>query len=91
MQYVDRSFIEQYNSAFFEITMDFAQIELNIIIQNNAHAIEYVALGIKDILKLDDLEIMVMATNKKGEHKHLLQKFFPIIVQKYPYMIRLLG
>jgi hypothetical protein len=44
--------------------MDFTQIEPNITIVDNAHTIEYVALGIEDILKLDDLEVMAMAINK---------------------------
>jgi hypothetical protein len=68
----------------FEITMDFAQIELNITVQDNAHAIEYVTLGIKDILKLDDLEIMAMATNKEGECKQLASKVFSNNCSKIP-------
>jgi hypothetical protein len=75
----------------FEITMDFTQIEPNITIVDNTHAIEYVALGTEDILKLDDLEVMVMATNKQTKCRRLLQKVLPIIVQEDPYMIRLLG
>jgi hypothetical protein len=45
--------------------MDFAQIEPNITVVDNAHAIEFVVLGTEDILQLDNLEIMAMATNKK--------------------------
>jgi hypothetical protein len=74
-----------------EITMDFTQIEPNITIVDIAHAIEYVALGIENILKFDDVEIMVMATNKEGERMCLLQNVLSIIVQKDPYMIHLLG
>ncbi len=64
MQFATWSFVEQYNSTPFKITMDFTQIEPNITIVDNAHTIEYVALGIEDILKLDDLEVMAMAINK---------------------------
>ncbi len=68
-----RRLVEQYNSTPFEITMDFTQIELNITVVDYTHAIEYVALGTKDILKLDDLEVMVMAKNKQKVRMHLLQ------------------
>lgn len=71
--------------------MDFTHIDPNITIVDNAHAIEYVTLGTEDILKLDDLEVMAMATNKQRERRHLLQEVLLIIVQKNPYMIRLLG
>jgi hypothetical protein len=71
--------------------MNFAQIELNITVVDNAHTIESVALGTENILKLDNLEVMAMATNKEGKHKILLQKFLLIIVQEDPYMICLLG
>jgi len=54
--------------------MDFAQIEPNIIVVDNAHAIKSVVLGTEDILQLDDLEVMAMATNKEGGHKHLFQR-----------------
>jgi len=42
-------------------------------------------------LRLDDLEVMVMATNKKREHKCLLQEVLLLITQEDPNMIRLLG
>jgi hypothetical protein len=71
--------------------MDFTQIEPNITIVDNAHAIEYVTLEIEDILKFNDLEIMVMVTNKEGEHRRSFQEVLLIIVQKDPYMIHLLG
>ncbi len=71
--------------------MNFAQIELNISVVDNAHTIESVALGIENILKLDNLGVMAMATNKEGKCKILLQKFLLIIVQENLYMIRLLG
>jgi len=41
-------------------------------------------LGIKDILKLDDLEIMAMATNKEGERKQLASKVFSNNCSKIP-------
>jgi hypothetical protein len=71
--------------------MNFAQIEFNVTIVDNAHTIESIALGTENIMKLDNLEVMAMATNKKGKHKILLQKFLLIIVQEHPYMICLLG
>ncbi len=74
-----------------KITMNFAQIELNITVVDNAHTIESIALRIENILKLDNLEVMAMATNNEGKHKILLQKFLLIIFQEDPYMIRLLG
>jgi len=83
------SFVEQRNSTPSKIIADFSQIELNITIVDNAHAIESNELGIEDILKLNDLEVMAMAT--KGEHMHLLQEVLPIIAQENPYMIHLLG
>jgi hypothetical protein len=58
-----------------EITIDFTQIELNITVVDNAHAGESIMLGIDDILKLDNLEVMVMATNKEGECKRLFKRF----------------
>ncbi len=84
------SFIEQHNLVPSKIIANFAQIELNITVVDNAHAIEYVALGTKDILKLDNLEVMTMATNKEGERKRWFQKVLPIIAQEDPYMIHLL-
>jgi hypothetical protein len=90
-QFVAVSFVEQHNLAPSETTIDFAQIEPNITIVDNTHAIESVTLGIKNILKLDDLEVVVMATNKEGKHKCLLQKVLFIIDQEEPYMIHLLG
>ncbi len=71
--------------------MSFAQIELNISVVDDAHTIESIALGTENILKLDNLEVMAMATNKEGKHKILLQKFLLIIVQEDLYMICLLG
>jgi hypothetical protein len=53
--------------------MDFTQIEPNIIVVDNTHTIEYVTLGTKDILKLDDLKVMAMATNKQRACMCLLQ------------------
>jgi hypothetical protein len=91
MQSITGSFVEQHNSMLSKIIVNFAQIELNIIIVGNAHTIEFVTLGTEDILMLNDLEVMVMATNKKGECKCLLQEVLPIIVQEDPYMIHLLG
>jgi hypothetical protein len=58
---------------------------------DNTHTIESIALETKDILKLDDLEIMVMATNKEGERRCLLQNILLIIAQENHYMICLLG
>jgi hypothetical protein len=90
-QFVARSFVEQHSLAPSETTVDFAQIEPNITIVDNTHAIETVTLGIENIFKLHNLEVMVMATNKEGEHKCLLQKVLLIIDQEEPYMIHLLG
>jgi len=90
-QSTTRSFVEQHNSTPFEIIVDFAQIEPNITIVDNAHTIESITLGIEDILKLDDLEVMAMATNKEREHKCLLQEVLLLITQEDPNMIRLLG
>ncbi len=75
----------------FEITTDFAQIEQNIIVMDNYHAIEFVILGTKNILKLDNLEFLAMATNKERECKHFLSNILPIIVEEDPYMIHLFG
>jgi hypothetical protein len=90
-QSTTRSFVEQHNSTPSEIIVDFTQIEPNIIIVDNAHTIESIALGIKDILKLDDHEVMAMATNKQRKHSHLLQKVLLLIAQEDPNMICLLG
>ncbi len=56
-QSVAKSFVEQHRSVLSEIIANFTQIELNITDVDNAHAIESNALGTKDILKLDDLEV----------------------------------
>jgi hypothetical protein len=71
MQSIIRSFVEQHNSMPSKITVNFAQIESNITIVGNTHTIESVALGTEDILMLDNLEVMTMTTNKKGECKCL--------------------
>jgi hypothetical protein len=91
MQFVLGSFIEQHSLAPFEITTNFTQIELNITIVDNAHAIKSITLGSKNILKLDGLEVMAMARNKQRECMHLLQEVLSIIALKDPYMIRLLN
>jgi hypothetical protein len=39
---------------------------------DNSHAIEFITLGTENILKLDDLEVLAMATNKQRECMHLL-------------------
>jgi hypothetical protein len=51
---------------------------------DNAHAIESITLGTEDILKLDDLEVMAMATNKRRKCRHLLQEVLLTIVKKTP-------
>ncbi len=56
-QSVAKSFVEQHRLVPSEIIANFAQIELNITVVNNAHTIESITLGTKDILKLDDLEV----------------------------------
>jgi hypothetical protein len=66
------SFAKQHNLTHFEITIDFTQIEQNIIVMDNSHAIEFITLGTENILKLDDLEVLAMATNKQRECMHLL-------------------
>jgi len=58
---------------------------------DNAHAIKSITLGSKNILKLDDLEVMAMARNKQRECMCLLQEVLSIIAQEDPYMIRLLS
>jgi len=83
-QFVVISFIEQHNLVPSKIIAKFAQIEPNIIVVDNTHAIKSVALGTKDILKLDNLEVMTMGTNKKGERMHWLQKVLLIIAQEDP-------
>jgi GTPase len=90
-QFAIGSFVEQHSSVPSEITIDFTQIELNITVVDKAHAGESIMLGIDDILKLDNLEVMVMATNKEGECKRLFQEVLLIIAQEDPYMIHLLG
>jgi hypothetical protein len=60
------SFAKQHNLAPSDITTNFSQIEPNITIVDNTHAIESVTLGTKDILELDELEVVAMATNKEG-------------------------
>ncbi len=84
------SFIEQHNLVPSKIIANSAQIEPIITVEDNAHAIESIALGTKDILKLDDLEVMTMGTNKEGERKRWFQKVLPIITKEDPYMIHLL-
>jgi hypothetical protein len=91
MQSIVGSFVEQHGSTPSKIIVDFAQIEPNIIVVDNTHAIEPVTLGTEDILKLNNLEVMTMAINKERECKHLLQEVLAIIVQEDPYTIRLLG
>ncbi len=71
-QFVARSFVEQHSLTPSNIITNFAQIEPNITVVDNTHTITFVTLGIKDILKLDDLEVMAMAINKEGERMHLL-------------------
>jgi hypothetical protein len=58
---------------------------------DNAHAIESIVLGTKDVLQLDNLEIIVMTRNKQTKCSCLLQMVLSIIVQEDPYMIHLLG
>jgi hypothetical protein len=64
-QSVVGSFAKQHNSMPSEITTNFSPIEPNITIVDNTHAIESVALGAKNNLKLDKLQVMAMATKKK--------------------------
>jgi hypothetical protein len=54
--------------------VDFTQIEPNVTVVDNAHTIESIALGTEDILKFDNLEVMVMATNK-GERRVCFKRF----------------
>jgi hypothetical protein len=84
LQSIVRSFVEQHSLVPSEITTNFAQIEPNITVVDNTHAIESVVLGTKDILQLDNLEVMVMAKNKKGEHRCLAQKGLPINCSRRP-------
>ncbi len=91
MKFVLGSFIEQHNLAPFKITTNFTQIELNITIVDNAHAIKSITSGSKNILKLDDLEVMAMARNKQRKCMRLLQEVLSIIAQEDPYIICLLS
>ncbi len=84
LQFATKSFVEQHSLAPSEITTDFAQIEPNITIVDNAHAIAYVMLGIENYLQRDNLKVMAMAKNKKREHRRLVQKGLPIIAQENP-------
>jgi hypothetical protein len=91
MQSAVGSFVEQHSSTPSKITANFTQIELNITAVDNAHAIESITLGTEDILKLDDLEVMGMATNKQTKCRHLFQEVLSIIVQEDLNMICFLG
>jgi hypothetical protein len=56
-QSITKSFVKQHSSVRSKIIANFAQIELNITVVDNAHTIESIALGTKDILKLNDLGV----------------------------------
>jgi hypothetical protein len=70
-QSTTKSFVEQHSLVIFEISADFTQIELNIIILDNTHSIKFVALGTNDILKLNNFKVMVpISTNKIFTNSH---------------------